>query len=71
MTKELDWSRWLGPEAAPTLAEQMALVLRLSVPAILAEVSSTAMNYIDSTPRRPSAWWPAPPGSLAACASPW
>ena len=48
MTKELDWSRWLGPEAAPTLAEQMALVLRLSVPAILAEVSSTAMNYIDS-----------------------
>ncbi len=48
MTKELDWSRWLGPGAAPTLAEQMALVLRLSVPAILAEVSSTAMNYIDS-----------------------
>lgn len=48
MTKEIDWSRWLGAEAAPALPEQMSLVLRLSVPAILAEVSSIAMQYIDS-----------------------
>ena len=48
MTKEIDWSRALGPDATPTLAEQMQLVLRLSVPAILAEISSIAMQYIDS-----------------------
>lgn len=48
MSKEIEWSRWLGPDASPTLWQQMALVMRLSVPAILAEVSSIAMQYIDS-----------------------
>ena len=48
MAKEIDWSEWLAPDASPTLWRQMQLVLRLSVPAILAEVSSIAMQYIDS-----------------------
>lgn len=48
MSKEIDWSQWLSPDASTTLWQQMGLVMRLSVPAILAEVSSIAMQYIDS-----------------------
>jgi len=48
MAKEIQWSRFLGPDAKPTLGEQMNLVVRLSVPIILAEISSTVMSYVDS-----------------------
>ena len=48
MAKEVQWSRFLGPDAKPTLGEQMNLVVRLSVPIILAEISSTVMSYVDS-----------------------
>ena len=48
MSKEIDWGQWLGPGASTTLWQQMGLVMRLSVPAILAEVSAIAMQYIDS-----------------------
>ena len=48
MSKEIDWGQWLSPDASTTLWQQMGLVMRLSVPAILAEVSSIAMQYIDS-----------------------
>ncbi len=39
MAKEIQWSRFLGPDAKPTLGEQMNLVVRLSVPIILAEIT--------------------------------
>lgn len=48
MAKDIQWSRFLGPDAKPTLGEQMNLVVRLSVPIILAEISSTVMSYVDS-----------------------
>lgn len=48
MTKEIDWSLYLRPDASPTFWQQMGLVLRLSVPAILAELTSIAMQYIDA-----------------------
>lgn len=48
MAKEIDWSLYLHPEASPSFLQQLTLVLRLSVPAILAEISSIAMQYIDA-----------------------
>lgn len=48
MAKEIQWSRFLAPDAKPTLGEQMNLVVRLSIPIILAEISSTVMSYVDS-----------------------
>lgn len=48
MAKEIDWSLYLHPSASPSLPEQLKLVLRLSIPAILAEISSIAMQYIDA-----------------------
>lgn len=48
MAKEIQWSRFLAPDAKPSLREQMDLVVRLSVPIILAEISSTVMSYVDS-----------------------
>lgn len=48
MSKPIDWSMYLSPGASPNLRQQITLVLRLSIPAILAEISSTAMEYIDS-----------------------
>ena len=48
MAKEINWSAYLSPDASPGLRQQIALVLRLSVPAILAEISSIAMQYIDA-----------------------
>lgn len=48
MAKEIQWSRFLAPDANPTLSEQMGLVVRLSIPIILAEISSTVMSYVDS-----------------------
>ena len=48
MTKEIDWSLYLHPDASPSFPQQLALVLRLSVPAVLAEISSIAMQYIDA-----------------------
>ena len=48
MTKQIDWGRYLRPEASTTLWQQMGLVLRLSVPAILAEITAIAMQYIDA-----------------------
>ena len=48
MAKEIQWSRFLAPDANPTLGEQMGLVVRLSIPIILAEISSTVMSYVDS-----------------------
>lgn len=48
MAKEIDWSLYLRPEASPSFFQQLTLVLRLSVPAILAEISSIAMQYIDA-----------------------
>ena len=76
MSKEIDWGQWLSPDASTTLWQQMGLVMRLSVPAILAEVSSIAMQYIDSAmvgslgarAPPPSAWFPAPPLASAECA---
>lgn len=38
----------LGKDEKLTVSRQMRLVLRLSIPAILAEVSATAMQYIDA-----------------------
>ena len=32
MSKEIDWSQWLSPDASTTLWQQMGLVMRLSVP---------------------------------------
>lgn len=46
--KQIDWSAYLSPGASTTLWQQMGLVMRLSIPAILAEVSAIAMQYIDS-----------------------
>lgn len=48
MAKEVNWSAYLSPDASPGLQQQIGLVLRLSVPAILAEISSIAMQYIDA-----------------------
>lgn len=48
MTNTIDWGQYLGPAAAPTFRQQVSLVMRLSVPAILAEISSIAMQYIDA-----------------------
>lgn len=48
MAKEIDWSLYLRPEASPSFLQQLTLVLRLSVPAILAEISSITMEYIDA-----------------------
>lgn len=48
MSKEIQWDRFLAPDAAPSLREQMDLVARLSLPIILAEISSTVMSYVDS-----------------------
>lgn len=48
MAREIDWDLYLRPDASVRLWQQMGLVLRLSVPAILAEISSIAMQYIDA-----------------------
>lgn len=48
MGKEIQWDAYLSPSASTTLWQQMGLVMRLSVPAILAEISAIAMQYIDS-----------------------
>ena len=48
MGKEIQWDAYLSPGASTTLWQQMGLVMRLSVPAILAEISAIAMQYIDS-----------------------
>ena len=48
MSKEINWSAYLSPEASPGFLQQLGLVLRLSVPAILAETSAIAMEYIDA-----------------------
>lgn len=48
MSKPIDWSQYLSPSASPAFRQQAALVMRLSVPAILAEISSIAMQYIDA-----------------------
>ena len=48
MAKEIDWGQYFHPDASTTLWQQMGLVLRLSVPAILAEISGIAMQYIDA-----------------------
>lgn len=48
MSREIQWTRFLAPGAKPTLREQMALVVRLSIPIILSEISSTIMSYVDS-----------------------
>jgi len=48
MAKEIQWSRFLSPDAKPSLGEQMGLVVRLSIPIILSEISSTVMSYVDS-----------------------
>ena len=48
MAKEIDWGFYLRPDASTTLWQQMGLVLRLSIPAILAEITSIAMQYIDA-----------------------
>ena len=49
-----------------TLRQQTTMALQLSIPAILAQLSSIAMQYIDSsmvghlggTPAPLSGWWP-------------
>lgn len=48
MSKTIDWSLYLSPDATPTFQQQASLVMRLSIPAILAEISSIAMQYIDA-----------------------
>ncbi len=48
MAKEIQWSRFLAPDAKPSPGEQLGLVVRLSIPVILAEISSTVMSYADS-----------------------
>jgi len=48
MNKAIDWSKYLSPDASPSLRQQIGLVMRLSIPAILAEISSIAMQYIDA-----------------------
>ena len=48
MAKEIQWSRFVAPDSNPALGEQMGLVVRLSIPIILAEISSTVMSYVDS-----------------------
>ena len=49
MAKDIQWSRFLAPDARPSLGEQMGLVARLSIPIILSEISSTVMSYADSS----------------------
>ena len=64
MKKDLLLSLRGGEEL--TLRQQTLLALQLSIPAILAQVSSIAMQYIDSSmvaiwagrPAPPSDWWP-------------
>ena len=64
-----------GPGLPPeTWREQFVQVLTLSVPAILAQISSMAMQYIDAAmvgSLGARAWCPPPPGCWGACASPW
>lgn len=48
MSKPIDWNLYLSPGAPPGFRRQLSLVLRLSAPAILSEISSIAMEYIDS-----------------------
>lgn len=48
MSKPIEWSTYLSADASPSLWRQLSLVLRLSIPAILAEVSAIAMQYIDA-----------------------
>ena len=48
MAKEIQWSRFLAPDSNPALGEQMGLVVRLSIPIILAEISATVMSYVGS-----------------------
>ena len=48
MAGDIQWNRFLAPDAEPSLGEQMGLVARLSVPIILSEISSTVMSYADS-----------------------
>ena len=48
MAKEIQWSRFLAPDSNPALGEQMGLAVRLSIPIILADISSTVMSYVDS-----------------------
>ena len=55
--------------------EYLKQVIKLSIPAVLAQISSIIMQYIDASMvgsrrrRRRSDWFPARPGCLAGCAS--
>ena len=55
--------------------EYLKQVIQLSIPAVLAQISSIIMQYIDASMvvwvrrrRRRSDWFPARPGCLAGCA---
>ena len=50
---------WMRQGMVPTLRQQIQLIAKLSIPAILAEISSIAMQYIDA----------AMVGSLGGCAT--
>lgn len=48
MQNQLELSTWLHQGGTPDLRRQMQLVLQLSIPAVLAELSTIAMQYIDA-----------------------
>ena len=61
-----------------TAAQQLELVVTLSIPAIMAQITSIVMQYIDASlvgslgaHRRPSDWGPAVPGCLVELQGRW
>ena len=48
MSTQVGWSESLRQGVTPTLREQVRLIIQLSIPAILAEISAIAMQYIDA-----------------------
>lgn len=48
MTKEKHTTEWLNSGENLSLGHQVRLVIKLSIPAILAEISSIIMQYIDA-----------------------
>ena len=47
-TAKLELSDWLHQGGTPPLRRQLRLIIQLSIPAILAEISAIAMQYIDA-----------------------
>lgn len=48
MPAQPEWDVWMRDGLTTSLWQQIQLIIRLSIPAILAEISSIAMQYIDA-----------------------